>query len=100
MRVLRHPTAGVPDTAIAIGSFDGVHRGHQALLAHVALEARARGLVPAVLTFEPLPREFFTPAEAPPRLTSLAEKLDMLPRAGVELAFVQRFDARFAALEA
>ena len=47
------------DCAVAIGNFDGVHRGHQALLAEVRQAAAARGLMPAVLTFEPHPREFF-----------------------------------------
>ena len=64
MRIIRHPRAGVVKTAIAIGSFDGVHLGHQAILAHVARKARSLGLKAAVLTFEPLPREFLRPAAA------------------------------------
>ena len=100
MRVLRHPRAPGQDSAIAIGSFDGVHRGHQALLGRVVGEAAARGLASAVLTFEPLPREYFSPAQAPPRLTSLAEKLDALAATRVDLAYVQRFNGAFAALEA
>jgi len=100
MRIIRHPRAGVVKTAIAIGSFDGVHLGHQAILAHVARKARSLGLKAAVLTFEPLPREFLRPAAAPPRLTSLAERLDALARAGIELAYVQRFDPAFAAITA
>jgi len=100
MRILRHAGAGDTRTAIAIGSFDGVHRGHAAILEHVKREALSRGLVPAVLTFEPLPREFFAPERAPARLASLAERLALLARHGVEIAFVERFDARFAALDA
>src|SRR6185437_6652798 len=100
MRILRHAGAGDARTAIAIGSFDGVHRGHAAILEHVKREALSRGLVPAVLTFEPLPREFFAPERAPARLASLGERLALLAREGVELAFVERFDARFAALDA
>jgi len=100
LKVIRHPRAGVVKTAIAIGSFDGVHLGHQAILAHVARKARSLGLKAAVLTFEPLPREFLRPAAAPPRLTSLAERLDALARAGIELAYVQRFDPAFAAITA
>jgi riboflavin kinase/FMN adenylyltransferase len=99
VRILRHAAPG-RDTAIAIGSFDGVHRGHQAILAHVAAEARRRGLDAAVLTFEPLPREFLAPAAAPARLSSLPERLVALADAGVALAFLERFDARFAALDA
>ncbi len=99
MRILRH-AAVREDVALAIGSFDGVHLGHQAMLARVAAEARARGLDAAALTFEPLPREFFTPREAPPRISSLAEKLDALARTGIGVALVERFGARFAAITA
>ena len=97
MRVLRHPR-GDRATALAIGSFDGVHRGHQAIVARVRELAAGAGLASAILTFEPLPREFFAPAEAPGRLTSLGEKLACLATTGLELAFVERFDAAFAAL--
>ena len=98
MRILRRPLAAPAHTAIAIGSFDGVHRGHAAILRRAVEAARSRGLVPAVLTFEPLPREFFSPATAPARLTSLAERLAAIAGHGIELAFVERFEARFAAL--
>jgi riboflavin kinase/FMN adenylyltransferase len=100
MRILRHAGAGDIRTAIAIGSFDGVHRGHAAILERVKDEARARGLVPAVLTFEPLAREFFAPERAPGRLSSLGERLALVAREGIEIAFVERFDARYAGLDA
>src|SRR5436305_9264503 len=99
MRIVRHEPARSA-TAIAVGSFDGVHLGHQAMLARVREEASRRGLVPAALTFEPLPREFFVGRAAPPRLSSLAEKLALLAQAGIGEAFVERFDARFAAIPA
>jgi riboflavin kinase/FMN adenylyltransferase len=98
MRVVRHPRQGARATALAIGSFDGVHLGHQALMAHTVRIARSRGLVAATLSFEPLPREHFAPHEAPVRLTSLAERLHWMAQGGIELAYVQRFDAAFAAL--
>jgi len=100
MRILRHAPSGGTPTAIAIGSFDGVHRGHAAILERVGAAARALGAASAVLTFEPLPRELFAPGKAPARLTSLAERLAELARRGVDIAFVERFDARFAALDA
>jgi riboflavin kinase/FMN adenylyltransferase len=97
VRVLRHARAP-RDTALAIGSFDGVHRGHAAILERVRAEALARGLAAAALTFEPLPREFFRPAEAPPRLSSIGERLGAFAGLGLDLACVERFDARFAAI--
>ncbi len=99
LKILRHAAAPAP-TAIAIGSFDGVHLGHQAMLAHVCAAAKARGLASAALTFEPLPREFFAPREAPARLSSLAEKLAAIEATGIGIAWVQRFERRFAALTA
>jgi riboflavin kinase / FMN adenylyltransferase len=98
MRIVRHARPGTRDTAIAIGSFDGVHRGHAAILERVRAAALERGLESAVLTFEPLPRELFAPAEAPPRLSTIQERLAAIARAGIETAFVQRFDREFAAL--
>ena len=100
MRVIRRARARPPGTVLAIGSFDGVHRGHAALLARVVDEARAHGHEPAVLTFEPLPREFLAPASAPPRLSSLRERLCAFAELGVAIAFVERFDAAFAAISA
>ena len=84
--------------ALTIGNFDGVHLGHQAMLARVAAEARARGLRSCALTFEPHPREFFAPDAAPARLTRLREKLELIATAGIEHVHVARFDGRFAAL--
>ena len=100
MRIVRHAQPGGPPTAIAIGSFDGVHRGHAAILERLRARAAERGLLPAVLTFEPLPREFLAPGSAPPRLTSLAERLAEIARHGIAIAFVERFDRRFASLDA
>ena len=100
MRIVRHAKRGGPPAAIAIGSFDGVHRGHAAILERLRAIGARRALAPAVLTFEPLPREFFAPASAPARLTSLGERLAEIARHGIGLAFVERFDARFAALDA
>jgi riboflavin kinase/FMN adenylyltransferase len=97
MRILRRASAP-RETAVAIGSFDGVHRGHAAILSAVREQALDRGLASGAVTFEPLPREFFRPLEAPPRLSSIAERLADFARLGLDLAFVERFDARFAAL--
>jgi riboflavin kinase/FMN adenylyltransferase len=74
---------GIPERAehgcvLTIGNFDGVHRGHQALLAKLTDKARVTGLPSAVLTFEPHPREFFAHDNRPRRLTSLREKIQLL----------------------
>jgi riboflavin kinase / FMN adenylyltransferase len=94
---------GIPEraqsaVALTIGNFDGVHRGHQALLARLREAAGSFGLPATVLTFEPHPREFFTPAAAPARLSSLREKLELLAASGVDRVHVCRFNRQFAAL--
>src|SRR5687767_239224 len=84
--------------ALTIGNFDGVHRGHRALIHRVTAKAAELDLTSCVLTFEPHPREFLTPGAAPARLTRLRDKLELLAAAGVQRVHVARFDARFAAL--
>ena len=84
--------------ALTIGNFDGVHRGHRALIDRVIAKGREAKLVAAILTFEPHPREFFSPDAAPARVTRLRDKLELLAQAGVEHVHVARFDARFAAM--
>jgi riboflavin kinase/FMN adenylyltransferase len=91
-------SAPLPPVALTVGNFDGLHRGHQAMLQRLLDGARARGLQSCVLTFEPHPREFFTAAAAPTRLTSLREKLELLAVHGVARTHVQRFDRAFASL--
>jgi riboflavin kinase/FMN adenylyltransferase len=86
--------------ALTIGNFDGMHRGHAALLARVVEAANARALVPAVMTFEPHPREFFTPDRAPARVANIRDKLEALRAAGIERAYIQHFNRRFASLSA
>ncbi|HCZ13063.1 MAG TPA: bifunctional riboflavin kinase/FAD synthetase, partial [Candidatus Accumulibacter sp.] len=80
-------------TVLTIGNFDGVHLGHRALLARLTATAAQVGLPAAVLTFEPHPREFFAPESAPPRLSTLREKLELLADDGVEIAYVCHFNA-------
>ncbi|HET8875753.1 MAG TPA: bifunctional riboflavin kinase/FAD synthetase [Casimicrobiaceae bacterium] len=97
MRVKRDLTSA-PDgpVALTIGNFDGVHRGHQAMLARLIEAAEDLRLPPAVLTFDPHPREFFSPSNAPPRLSTLRSKLALFRAYGVATTFVARFDARLA----
>ena len=99
-----HIFRGVPRSAhrapcaLTVGNFDGVHRGHQALLTRVVAAARRLDIVPAVMTFEPHPREFFTPDAAPARISNLRDKLLALQCAGIERVFIQHFNRRFAQL--
>lgn len=86
--------------AVTIGNFDGLHLGHQAMLARLRDVARARGLPSCVLSFEPHPREFFAPDQAPARLSSLREKAECLQRMGIDRLHVFRFDRAFSALTA
>jgi riboflavin kinase/FMN adenylyltransferase len=86
--------------ALTIGNFDGVHLGHQALLNELKSAAKARGLKTAVVIFEPHPREFFTPSQAPARLSSLREKLEMFEQAGIDRVHICRFNASFAKMSA
>ncbi len=87
--------------ALTIGNFDGVHRGHQAMLALLQSEARHRGLPSCVMTFEPHPRDHFAQLAgradaAPTRIATLRDKLAELQRCGVDQVVVMRFDARLA----
>ena len=100
MRVYRgvpHGSDRVP-SALTVGNFDGVHRGHQALLKRVVAAAHERHLAPAVMTFEPHPREFFTPARAPARVANLRDKLAAFERCGIQRTFVAHFNRSFSQL--
>jgi riboflavin kinase/FMN adenylyltransferase len=95
----------VPGCALTIGNFDGVHRGHQAMLALLVNEARHRGVPSCVLSFEPHPRDFFAarsgrPEAAPARIATLRDKLAELERCGVDHVVVARFDDALAAMPA
>ena len=101
MRIFRHfhQADGCP-LALAIGNFDGMHLGHQAMMTKLIGTAQSQGLKAAVMTFEPHPREFFAPGNAPTRLSSLREKLELFAEAGVEYAYVCHFNQRFAEVSA
>jgi riboflavin kinase/FMN adenylyltransferase len=100
-RGFHHPGVA-PACALTIGNFDGVHRGHQAMLALLMAQARQRGLPGCVLTFEPHPRDYFAqitrkPELAPARIGTLRDKLGQLAACGVDQTIVLPFDARLAA---
>ncbi|MBC7619631.1 MAG: bifunctional riboflavin kinase/FMN adenylyltransferase [Candidatus Saccharibacteria bacterium] len=99
-RGLQHPGIA-PASAITIGNFDGVHRGHQAMLALLKGEAQQRGVASVALTFEPHPRDYFAemhqkPDMAPARVGTLRDKLCDLAKFGVDQTVVLRFNAALA----
>lgn len=82
--------------ALTIGNFDGVHLGHQAMLARLKQAAEQLNIASCVMTFEPHPREFLAPDRAPTRLTSLREKLELLAESGIDRVQIYRFNHDFA----
>jgi riboflavin kinase / FMN adenylyltransferase len=103
MRILRHfndVPPGLKGAVVAIGNFDGVHRGHQALIAEARKEAERRKSPLAVLAFEPHPQEFFRPRPDSIRLTPLRMKARLLADLGVDVMFALPFDAEMAARSA
>jgi riboflavin kinase / FMN adenylyltransferase len=103
MQVFRgfHHPGIAPACALTIGNFDGVHRGHQAMLALLRSEAQHRNLPSCVMTFEPHPRDYFAlvankPELAPARIATLRDKLSELERCGIDQTVVLRFDGAFA----
>ena len=85
---------------LTIGNFDGVHLGHQAVLGRLAEKSDELGLPATAMIFEPQPQEFFSPAEAPPRLNRLREKLLSLTRYGVDRVACVNFNRQFAQMSA
>lgn len=105
MRVFRgfHHPGIAPACALTIGNFDGVHRGHQAMLALLRNEAQHRGVPSCLLSFEPHPRDHFArlagkPELAPARIATLRDKLSELERVGIDQVVVLRFDKALSSL--
>ena len=99
MRVIRGlPEVADGPVALTIGNFDGVHRGHQAMLSRLTEAADDLALPSAILTFDPHPREFFAPAAAPPRLSSRRAKFERFAALDVDRLYILRFDAGIAGL--
>lgn len=99
MRLVRHindlPFGQLATGSIVtIGSFDGLHLGHQQLLSRVTAAARTRGVPAVVMSFEPTPKEFFSPGAPPARLMRLREKFEALADHGIDIFFCPRFDAQ------
>jgi len=87
-------------SVVTIGAFDGVHRGHQAVIRDLLARSQEYGLPSTVILFEPLPREYFAPVQSPPRLMSFREKFMVLRHLGVDRVLRIRFDRRFSTMSA
>lgn len=97
---IRNADVRISGVVLTVGSFDGIHLGHQRILQSVIDGAKRSNGVPAVLTMRPHPREFFAKDHAPNLLTSETKKLQLLEEAGVEVVFILNFDAEAAQIEA
>lgn len=103
MRLVRHCGELTPDLqgcVVALGNFDGVHRGHQAVILTAKRIAQDLGVACGVMTFEPHPRAFFNPAQPPFRLTPFRVKARLIEALGIDLLFMQHFDQAFADMTA
>ena len=86
--------------AVTIGAFDGVHLGHQSVLTHLRQQAKSLEVPTTVVTFEPLPREYLRPLEAPPRITTLRDKWPLLAECGVDRVLCLPFNESLRQLSA
>lgn len=99
VRDLTGPKLAASGSVVCVGAFDGVHLGHQALLGRVLGRARELGLCAAAISFEPIPRAYFSPAGVP-RLSSAREKIELIADCGMDILLMQRFNARTVAMTA
>lgn len=87
-------------SAVTVGNFDGLHFGHQTMLRQLVTAAHDRNLIPCAVTFEPHPREFFNPSNAPARLSSLRDKLESMKSMGIEHVHICHFNRTLAEMSA
>jgi riboflavin kinase/FMN adenylyltransferase len=97
---LKSLTADLGGSAVSIGSFDGVHLGHQAVLTELIQQAKSNGLFSVAMTFEPQPREYFNELRAPARLMRLREKVEVLSSLGIDQIVCLKFNKALRALSA
>jgi riboflavin kinase / FMN adenylyltransferase len=104
MTTLFRDVTGLPlcpqGSVICIGAFDGLHRGHQALIEHTRLRARKKNLDLVALSFEPLPREFFSKESPPPRLLLPRAKFEGMAKLGCDVVGLLRFNAQLSSMSA
>lgn len=96
MQVFRHINQKYPPSFLTIGNYDGIHLGHQAILKKLISESGSNNLLSSVMTFEPHPREFFSPKLAPKRIISLREKLEYFDELKIDQVFIVNFNDEFS----
>jgi riboflavin kinase/FMN adenylyltransferase len=96
MQVFRHINQKYPPSFLTIGNYDGIHLGHQSILKKLISESRGKNLLSSVMTFEPHPREFFSPKLAPKRIISLREKLEYFDELKIDQVFIVNFNDEFS----
>jgi riboflavin kinase/FMN adenylyltransferase len=103
MQIVRHTdehTLTLPRSVVTLGNFDGIHRGHQALIGSAVADARRMNIASVVLTFEPHPLEILAPERAPKMLLAHKDKMELLCSLGVDVVVMQSFDLAFAQFSA
>ncbi len=98
MQVFRHIDRKYPKSIMTIGNYDGIHLGHQALLNKLLFESKKHNLLSSVMTFEPHPKEFFSPQIAPKRIISLREKLEYFMAKKIDQVFIVNFNQKFSSM--
>ena len=98
MQIYRHiPNLGSHSPCVlTIGNYDGIHLGHQELINELLIKSKKNQIESAIMIFEPHPREFFTPKDAPSRITSLREKIEYFQSKKIDRVYVVKFDKKFA----
>ncbi len=96
MQVFRHINQKYPPSFLTIGNYDGINLGHQAILKKLISESRSNNILSSVMTFEPHPREFFSPKLAPKRIISLREKLEYFDESKIDQVFIVNFNDEFS----
>jgi len=99
MQVFRHLPAANAACAVTIGNYDGLHLGHQKILETLIFESKKRHLETAVMTFDPHPKEFLSPASAPARIISLREKLEFFDELKIDRVYVVKFNKKFSEIK-
>ncbi len=98
MQIYRHmPNSRAhPPCVLTIGNYDGIHLGHQKIIKELLIKSKKAQIESSIMIFEPHPREFFTPKNAPTRITSLREKIEYFQSRNIDRIYIVKFNERFS----